>query len=244
MAIARKGIGAGSSTETSSADLAPVCPAVVDANDILLAQILYLDVTTTPSTPSGWDLVAGPYDVGTTAVGRMWAYARLADGSEDGDAISFGTAGGTAGRAGRIYSFSGYVSGTITDLIPSGSVSGISHATDPQGPTVLTDVAGALAVALTCQNDNNTEEAIAGMSGGTWADFQSFIDANLGAAGLHIDYQACIPTADPGTVSGGATVAANDPACTIGLQIRPSAPVVAIFLQLATAPLLPSGARA
>jgi hypothetical protein len=37
----------------------------------------------------------------------------------------------------------------------------------------------------------------------------------------------CTPTADPGTVSGGAQVATNDEAGTIGFEIRPNAPPVA-----------------
>ncbi|MBI2007652.1 hypothetical protein HYS85_00230 [Candidatus Saccharibacteria bacterium] len=225
MAIAYKSQGAGAGTETNNASLDLVAPATVDANDILIAQVIHTGTTTAPSTPSGWSLLYGPANIGTTATGRHWCFGKLAVGNEDGATIGFGTAGGTNGRAGRIYSFSGYVSGTLADVVPAASFSDIAHATDPQGPAVTTTKAGALAVALTCQDDNNTEEAIASATGGTWGGFVTYVDANWGPQGIHIDIQVATPTADPGTISGGATVAANDEASTIGFEIRDSVPV-------------------
>lgn len=221
MSIAYKSQGAGAGTETNGATLNLPCPATVDANDILVAHVLHTGTGTEPSTPSGWTFLYGPANVGTTATARHWAFGKIADGSEDGATVSFGTAGGTQGRAGRIYSFSGYISGTIAQIIPAASFSSVPHATDPQGPSVTTTLVGALAVALTCQDDNNTEEAIAGASGGTWSGFQTFVDTALGPQGLHIDIQVATPTANPGTISGGATVAVNDEAGTIGFEIRP-----------------------
>lgn len=221
MSVALKSQGAGAGTETNGAALNLVCPATVDVNDILVAHVMHTGTTTAPTTPSGWTLLYGPANVGTTATARHWVFGKIADGTEDGATINFGTAGGTNGRAGRIYSFSGYVCGTIELVIPVASFSDIPHATDPQGPTVTTTMNGALAVAFTCQDDNNTEEAIAGASGGTWGGFQTFVDASLGPQGLHLDIQVSTPTANPGTISGGAMVAANDEAGTIGFEIRP-----------------------
>lgn len=224
MAIAYKSSGAGAGTETSGATLNLACPATVDANDILIAHLLFTGTVTAPSTPSGWDLLYGPADVGTTATARHWCYGRLADGSEDGSNVNFGNPAVTTGRAGRIYSFSGYSSGTLADVVPAASFSDIPHATDPQGPTVTTTVAGALAVALCCQDDNNTPPAITGMTGGTWAEQAEYVNATWGPQGIQISINTCTPTADPGTVTGGAQVATNDESGTIGFEIRPNAP--------------------
>lgn len=221
--IAYKSAGAGNGTETTSAALTCACPATVDANDILIAQVQYTGTTTGPSTPSGWTLLYGPADVGVTVTARHWCFGKLADGSEDGATINFGTAGGTQGRCARIYSFSGYVSGTLADVVPAASFSDIPHNTDPQGPSVTTTVAGALAIALTCQDDNNIEQAIDGATGGTWGGYQNYANSTWGPQGLCLDLHTCTPTADPGTVSGGAVVAANDQSSTIGFEIRPNA---------------------
>lgn len=226
MAIAYKSAGAGAGTETNGAALNLACPATVDAGDILIAHIMHTGTSTAPSNPGGgWELLYGPADVGTTATARHWVYGKIADGSEDGASINFGTAGGTNGRAGRIYSFSGRVSGTILELVPSASMSDVAHATDPQGPTVTTTKAGALAVALFVQDDNNTGGAIAGMSGGTWAEaVAEYSNATWGPQGIVMYLNTCTPTADPGTVSGGAQVATNDESGTIGLQILDAPP--------------------
>ena len=221
MAIAYKGAGAGAGTETADAALNLVCPATVDANDILIAHVMHTGTATAPTTPSGWTALYGPANVGATATARHWVYGKLAVGDEDGTTVSFGTAGGTDGRAGRIYSFSGYVSGLITDVVPVASFSSIAHDTDPQGPTVTTTVAGALAIACMCQDDNNTEEAIVGMTGGTWGGHLEYTSADLGPAGLVLYLDTCTPTANPGTVTGGQIAAVNDESGTIGFEIRP-----------------------
>lgn len=224
MAIAYKSSGAGAGTETSGAALNLVCPATVDANDILIAHVLHTGTSTAPTTPSGWSLLYGPANVGTTATARHWCFGKLADGSEDGATISFGTAGGTNGRAGRIYSFSGYASGVLADVVPAASFSDIPHATDPQGPTVTTTRVGALAVALCCQDDNNTPPAITGMSGGTWAEQAEYVNATWGPQGIQMSINTCTPTSNPGTVSGGSIAITNDEAGTIGFEIRDAAP--------------------
>lgn len=227
MAIAYKSAGAGAGTESNGATLSVACPATVDANDILIAHVMHTGTTTGPTTPSGWSLIAGPVDVGTTATARHWLFGKLAAGTEDGAAIDFGSDGGTNGRAGRIYSFSGYVSGTLKQLIQY--VTSIPHATDPQGPTVRTRVAGALAVACMCQDDNNAVAAIASMSGGTWSEpVAEYTDTGLGPQGLMMTINVCTPTSDPGTVTGGAIAATDDEAGTIGFAVHPSPPAAVV----------------
>lgn len=226
MAIAYKSAGAGAGTETSGAALSLACPATVDANDILVAHVIYLDIVTTPSTPAGWTLLDGPANLGTgTAVGRAWAFGKLAAGTEDGAAISFGTSGGTAGRFGRIYSFSGYVSGTLADVIPSASFSDTPTETSIPLPSVTTTVTGALAIALLTQDDNNAFAAAGAVTGGTWTEpVAEFVSTSIGAQGCICGIQTCTPTGDPGSVSGGTANATADEGSTIGFEIRPSAP--------------------
>lgn len=215
MAIAYKSAGSGVSTETSAAALSPLCPATVDAGDILIAHVFWEGTTTAPSTPSGWDLLSGPHVIETT-IARHWVFGRIADGSEDGAAVAFGNPAVTTQRAARIYSFSGRVSGTITQLVTGFSHQ--SHATDPAMPTVTTTKAGARAVALMAQNDNNTSGDATGATGGTWTEAVAEYVAAL-TPGLQLQIQTCVPTANPGTVSGGTVATTNDPCGVIGFQI-------------------------
>lgn len=220
MAIAYKSAGAGASTETSGAALSPACPAVVDAGDILIAHVLWEGTADTPSTPSGWTLLHGPEVIQST-VARHWVFGKIAAGTEDGAAVAFGSPAVTTQRGARVYSFSGRVSGTISQLVAGFAAT--SHATDPQMPAVTTTAAGALAVACVCQHDNNALAAATGESGGDWAEAVAEYVAAL-TPGLVLQLQTCTPTANPGTVSGGAVAATNDPSGVIGFQIRAEPP--------------------
>lgn len=222
MAIAYKSAGAGVATETSGAALSPQCPATVDANDILILHVFWEGTTSAPSPPGDWTILGGsPYTIETT-IGRHWVYGKIAAGTEDGAAVACGAPAVTTQRAARIYSFSGWVSGTITDNVPSASFSHQSHATDPQMPTVTTTLAGALAVALVAQNDNNAFASPTGESGGDWTEAVAEFSANL-TPGLSLGLETATPTADPGTISGGSMATTNDPCGVIGFEIRPQA---------------------
>lgn len=223
MAIAYKSAGAGASSETSGAAVSPASPAVVDANDILIIHAYFEGTTTAPDTPGGFALLSGPHVIETT-IGRHWIYGKIAAGTEDGAANALGTQAVTTMRSGRCYSFSGYVSGTIQEVVRAGAFSSTTHATDPQMPTVTTTKAGALACAAVVQNDNNALAAATGMTGGTWAEAVAEYVAAL-TPGLVLQLQTCTPTANPGTVSGGSVAATNDPSGVIGFEIR-DAPVV------------------
>lgn len=218
MTIAYKSAGAGVATEASGGALSPLCPATVDANDILIAHCAYEGITETPSTPDGWTLLGGPYTVETAY--RHWVFGKLAAGTEDGAAVAFGTPAVTTLRTARVYSFSGWVSGTITQNVPAASFAHLSHATDPQMPTVTTTQAGALAVACVFQADDNTQDSATGETGGDWveavAEYTQLATTPDSALGL----QTCTPTADPGTVTGGTIATANDPCGVIGFEIK------------------------
>src|SRR3990172_6736155 len=105
MAVAYSSAGAGAGTESNGASFDFACPAVVAVNDVLIAHTIWLDTVSAPTTPSGWTILTGPANLGvTTPQGRHWVFGKIAVGDEDGATIGFGTAGGTAGRFGRIYS--------------------------------------------------------------------------------------------------------------------------------------------
>jgi hypothetical protein len=220
MAVAYKSQGAGVSTETSGAALSPLCPATVDANDILIAHVFWEGTATAPSTPSDWTLLSGPHVIEST-IARHWVFGKIAAGTEDAAAVAFGSPAVTTGRGARVYSFSGWTSGSIIENVIGFAAT--SHATDPQMPTVTTTENGALAVALIGQNDNaNAEASATGESGGDWVEAVAEYASTINAPGLTLGIQTCTPTANPGTVSGGSIATNNDPVGVVGFEIRPS----------------------
>lgn len=226
MAVAYKSAGAGAMTETNGATLNLQCPATVDANDILIAHVVVWGTTYSPTTPDGWTLLFGPYGLGTgTPTARAWAYGKLATGNEDGSNVSFGTIASTTGRMGRIYSFSGYKSGTIKDVVPSASYAGNSSETDPVIQSVTTTVAGAKAIALVSQDDNNYHSSLGAVTGGSWAEAVSdYVNTSVGPSGGCLQLQVGTPTSDPGTIAGGTVAGNDDEANTICFEIRPNTP--------------------
>lgn len=236
MAIAYSSAGAGAGTETSGANLSLACPSVVGVNDILIAHVIYLDTSTTPSTPSGWTLLHGPQNVG--AVGRHWIFGKVAVGNEDGTSIVFGSSGGTAGRFGRIYSFTGYVSGSITDVVLGFSSTTSNNTSAIAMPSVTTTKSGSLAVCCAAQDDNNTFAAPTGESGGDWTEpVAEFVSTTIGAQGCINGIAVATPTGNPGTISGGtiATVNADDSGA-IAFEIRDSLPALNVTANLLTSP--------
>lgn len=220
MAIAYKSQGTAVATATSAADLNPTCPATVDANDILIAHVWYRDTTTTPSTPSGWTLLNGP---NTLVASRSWAFGKIAAGTEDSSAISFGTGGGTALRMAQIFSFSGYVSGTITDDV-------FGFVFEEGSGTGITDVdrtlnAGEMGVNLVAIEDDLPAPSFSATTGGvgTWTENVAETVSSLGSDGT-IGIQTCTATATGNTFTRGAA----DVWGIIGFTIRDQAPAVTV----------------
>lgn len=244
MAIAYKSQGAGVATETTGAALSPLCPATVDAGDVLIAHVYAEGVVDAPNTPGGWTLLSGPHVIQTT-VARHWVFGRIADGSEDGAAVAFGSWVSVNQRGARVYSFSGRVSGTITEIV--NGFAATSHATDPQMPTVTTTIIGALAVALVGQNDNNAQASPTGETGGDWVEAVAEFLAAL-TPGIAMGIHTATPTANPGTITGGAIATGNDPVGVIGFQIMPEAVTQGqlsppILLPIGATPSTPAGVR-
>jgi hypothetical protein len=221
-----KSSGSGVSTETSAAALSPLCPATVDAGDILIAHVFWEGTTSAPAEPAGWTLLDGPQLIETT-VARHWVFGRIADGSEDGAAVAFGAPSVLTQRGARIYSFSGRISGTITDLVRG--FSHLSHATDPQMPTVTTTHADSRLVALVAQNDNNTVSSATGETGGDWTETLAAFTVAL-TPGFTMQLQTAVIAGSPqviGTITGGTVATTNDPVGVLGFEIRPEIPPTA-----------------
>ncbi len=222
MSITYKSAGAGVSSETAAVSLSPACPATVDAGDILIAHIFWEGTTSAPdgTPPTGWSLLDGPRVIETT-IARHWVYGKIADGTEDGAAVTFATLPAvTTQRGARIYSFAGRVSGAIADL--ARGFAATSHATDPQMPSVTTTVAGSLAAALVAQNDNNSFASPTGESGGDWVEAVAEYVAAL-TPGITMGLETAA-MASVGTISGGAMATTNDPCGVIAFEIRDSVP--------------------
>jgi len=222
MAVAYKGAGDGVTTEASSGNLNPTCPATVDAGDVLIAHVAYEGVATTPSTPADWTLLTADGYVMGADLYKHWIFGKIAVGNEDGAAISFGTPAVTTMRTGRIYSFSGRTSGTIAQCVPTASFVHEYNATDPTFPTVTTTVVDALAVACIFQADDNALVSATGETGGDWTEAVAEYAQAATTPDSQLGLNTCTPTANPGTVTGGTISTANDPVGVIGFQIAPS----------------------
>lgn len=226
MAIAYKSQGSGVATEASGGALSPLCPATVDVGDILIAHTGWEGTSNAPSTPTGWTLLGGPYTI--ESAHRHWVFGRIAQGNEDAAAVAFGSPAVTTVRTARVYSFSGRELGSITELVPSISFAHLSHATDPQMPTVTTTVTGAMAVACVWQADDNAQASATGESGGDWVEAVGEYVQSATTPDTGMGIQTCIPTANPGTVTGGTISTTDDPCGVIGFEIRPNPRVTAI----------------
>lgn len=215
--ITYKGSGAGVSVNGTTA-LAPAYPATVDANDIAILHVVHRKTDSSNPTPSGWTLITGPDNIGTTPTGRSWTFARIADGTEDGATVTLNTTV-TFEKAARIHTFSGYVSGAITDL--TASVDKSVHANRCQPPTVTVSDADGAAIWLADQMDNNTAAAPVGATGGTWTEPVAEYSPAL-TTGLMLATMVATDVAAGGTITGGGTVgSANDEAGTVAFALLP-----------------------
>lgn len=219
MAIAYKSAGAGKEAATG-VNLNPNCPATVDAGDILLAHVYCRPIATTngPTNPGGgWEQL---FNAEFRDTAEHWIFGKIADGTEDGAAISFGSPA-IATRAARIYSYSGRVSGTITECVKDFATTDTPASGNWTVPSVTTTQAGALAVAFIAITDDNVVATPTGESGGDWTEPVS----EYSSAALQTDFSLgmfrAIPTGDPGTISGGTGTTGNDFCGLVGFQIVP-----------------------
>jgi hypothetical protein len=89
-------------------------------------------------------------------------------------------------------------------------------------PTVTTTLAGALAVAVIWQADDNAQDSATGETGGNWVEAVAEYTQLATTPDTGMGIQTCTPTGNPGTVTGGSVSTANDPCGVIGFEIRAS----------------------
>jgi hypothetical protein len=194
--------GAGSAREGDGTnDPLPTYPAGLQANDLILLQVMVSDTSTTPTTPAGFTLLFGP---DSTGAGRQWIYYKFATGTESGE-LRVSVSGSVMSMA-RMYAFR-YVS--LSSFTEGGSFY------SETGPTILacsvtTTGSGRLAVSFVFVNDNNNVHHFTGETGGNWMEAVSEFQYDGNTDGT---LQLQIATmASAGTISGGSyTMSYSDP---------------------------------
>ena len=212
--------GAGSATETSGASHDIVCPATVAAGDLLVAHLFYEGLTVAPTGPGGWTLIdpSGPRSAADSSA-RTWVYGKIADGTEDGTTVGFGSPANANARFGRIYRFTGVRSDTVGNVVGgwgfgSGAVAQIADT------GVTTPEADCLAVNLVGVLDDNAVASFTGETGGDWTEAIAEFTQLATTPDCCLQVQTATMAA-AGTVTGGAqTMAAADPWSVIGFYIR------------------------
>lgn len=111
-------LGATVSPATSSQSIDILMPAVVNAGDLLIIQLVN-NSNSTPSTPSGWTSLVTTFS--STAL-RQTLFYKLAEGVEGGTSLPISVAGG-AGRSAIVHRFQAGSFGGISATGASGNSS-------------------------------------------------------------------------------------------------------------------------
>lgn len=137
MAIAFRA-ATGNKNEATGTDVLLTYPAAVAAGDAMLLRVAYSGTTVTLVTPSGWTLLAGPIDKGTT--NREYLLGRVAAGTEAGNTLTISaSASSVTKRYAQLAAYSGADTspfGTPTSFVET--TAGTTHA----APTVNVATAG------------------------------------------------------------------------------------------------------
>jgi hypothetical protein len=131
----------------TTSDVTPPNPAHI-ANDILVCQTSKRTNADTCATPSGWSLLAGPVDQGTTWR-TYWFYKRAASGSEANPLCDWGAT--SADKYGQVHS----IRGAITTGSPFAASQTSTGTADPGSATGVTSTAAnQLIISLGMSGDN------------------------------------------------------------------------------------------
>lgn len=195
---------AGTQASNSSAgNLTPTIPRTgVEAGDSLWLHVSIRNQTTTCDTPSGWTLISGPNDFGTT--GRAYLFARTSTGTEPAGTMTVTfTNNAAVTKFCRIYRFRGGVGITL-----EGSVV-VSSGTDDtiEAPTLTSLSANRLGLAFVAVTDDRAMAAFSGATGGTWVEPVAEVTTTTGDDGS-LQLQT-VEIATAGTVTGGAQTLAG-----------------------------------
>lgn len=216
-AIAYNSVGGFSATAINADPLVPTCPANVDPGDLLIAHVCYRTTVVTPTTPSGWTLLDSEFSGNLT--GEHFIYGKIADGTEDGATLNFGTGGTTNARHARVYRFINVRSDTITNVVGGHSASGDVNSTTVDDATVTTPENGCLAVNLIYITDDLVVSPFTGETGGDWVEATAEATTAVGSDGAQGIQIAEMSSA--GTISGGSYSQTTAGWSVMGFYIRP-----------------------
>jgi hypothetical protein len=203
-----------------------VCPATVNAGDLLIAQNLVRNSAgngTVVCNDGTWTAFAGnPYESGVIA--KQGLHWKIADGSEDAANISFTMTGSTTNdlHHGRIYRFTS-VDGFAATPIAAISTASAVNAT-LSAPTVTPTGVNQLAVLMIAVAGPISVGSITGESGGDWT-LQVRAETTTGGDGT-----IAVQTSDQsggGAVSGGSVNVNNGTSVdwsAVGFVLVPGVP--------------------
>lgn len=155
----------------------------------------------TPTTPSGWTLIAGPHSTGTPTA-RQWVYREDTNrtGSESGT-LSVTFAAGANQKTARMYAVANDSGATVEDVdTTSGTLQPVNM------PAVTAGGNCRLAMCFIGCDDDDTIDASTGESGGDWTEATT---EYLGGVNTMISLQVAA-LATGGTISGGTATLSND----------------------------------
>jgi hypothetical protein len=179
----------------------PRYPTGLRANDLILMQVTVRDVSTTPTTPTGFTLLYGP---DSTGYGRQWIYYKFSNGTETGTITV--TIGGGSCKIARVYAFRNVARSSFTEGERFGSGTGKYI----YAQSVTTTNVNRLAVSFVFVNDDNPVGSFNLENGGNWTEAVSEFRTNAGSDGCVQLQTATMATA--GTISGGSySMGASDP---------------------------------
>lgn len=179
-------------------NLTPAYPTGLAANDLILLHVALNNLTSTPTTPTGFTLLFGPH---AESEARNWIYSKISTGSESGTITV--TISGSPNSVARMYSFRNNATTSFTEGggFGSGTVSPVSM------QSVTTTVAETLAVSFIHINDSTAIGASTGETGGDWVE--AVAEFSGGSAYQNLQLQIAT-MASAGTISGGSFAAGGD----------------------------------
>lgn len=197
---------AGAGGQTTGSPLQLVCPATVNAGDLLVAHVIR-ESHATIGTPVGWTLHA---QADQTPDLRGYLFYKVADGTEDGASISFTASNLGVAKYGRIYRFTGGVTGASLGVVTTTDGASVATANAP----AVSGTVGNLGCLFVAVGQNQMLGDMTGESGVNWVEAITETNMTVG------DVQLQTGTLTAATTSGGSmALAAGSDYLIMGLTI-------------------------
>jgi flagellin-like protein len=192
-------VSAGTGTgQTGGNDLTPAYPSGLQANDLILLQVVVRDTSTTPTTPAGFSILS-TYAAESSGDARQWIYYKFALGTESGS-LTVSIPGSSAITAARMYAFRSTALTSFYEGGAFGSFNNLFQTINAQ--PVTTSGNNRLAVSFNFVTDNIGIGDFTGESGGNWQEAAEYQYDPSGSNDLTLQLQTATMT-NTGTISGG-----------------------------------------